>query len=138
MGKSHGAVPALVGVVSPAKRYVVVVDRDQAVIGNGDSMSVAGQILQNVFRTTKGRLGVNDPLLPGDGFEKRFEVLFGGERRAVPKENQLMVAKRLAQTVSEPAPKNMAEHFDRQEEAGSRADPPSVIRRWSASRHDAM
>jgi hypothetical protein len=64
-------------------------------VGNGDSMSVSGQVLQNVFRTTEGRLGVNHPLLPGDGFEKRCEVLFVGERHAVPKENQRMVAKRL-------------------------------------------
>jgi hypothetical protein len=64
-------------------------------VGNGDSMSVTGQVLQNVFRTTEGRLGVNHPLLPGDGFEKRCEVVFVGERHAIPKENQPMVAKRL-------------------------------------------
>jgi hypothetical protein len=49
-----------------------------------------------------------------------------------------MVAKRLTQTVSEFAPKNTAEHFHRQEETGSRADPSSVIRRWSASWHNAV
>jgi hypothetical protein len=83
------------GVILPAKSYVVVVDRNQAVVGNGDSMSVAGQVLQNVFRTAEGRLGVNDPLLPRDGIEKCCEVIFVGERRTVPKESQLMVAKRL-------------------------------------------
>jgi transposase len=119
VGESHGSVLALVGIVFPAKRHVVVVDRNQAVVGNGDSMSVAGQVPQNVFRTAEGRLGVNDPLLPGDGFEKCCEVIFVGERHAVPKESQLMVAKRLAQTVRELAPKNTAEHFHRQKEARS-------------------
>lgn len=50
---------------------------------------VTGQVLQNVFRTGERRLGVNHPLLPGDGFEKRCEVLFAGERRALPKKASL-------------------------------------------------
>jgi hypothetical protein len=127
-----------VGVVFPAKRYVVVVDAKQAVVGNGDSMRVTCQILQDMFRTAERRLGVNDPWLPADGIEKGCEFLFVGERRAVSKENQLMSAECLLQTVRELAPKNAAEHFDRQKETGSRADPASVIGRWAASRHDAM
>jgi len=111
VGKSHGAVLALVGVVFPAKSYAVLVDAKQTVVGNGDSMGVTGQVLQNVFRTAERRLGVNNPLLTGDGFEKRCEVLFVSERRALPKESQLMVAKRLPQAVSEFASKNTAEHF---------------------------
>lgn len=58
VGKSHGAVLALVGVVFPAKSYAVVVDAKQTVVGNGDSMGVTGQVLQNVFRTAERRLGV--------------------------------------------------------------------------------
>lgn len=115
VGKSHGAVLALMSVVSPAKRYAVVVDVKQAVIGNGDAMGVTGQILQNVFRTAERRLGVNDPRFTGDGFEKRCEVVFVGERRALPKERQLMVAKRISQTVGELATKDSAEHFHWQE-----------------------
>jgi hypothetical protein len=42
-----------------------------------------------MFRTAERRLGVNHPLLTGDGFEKRCEVLFVIERRALPKESQL-------------------------------------------------
>lgn len=138
VGKSHDAVLALMSVVFPAKRYAVFVDAKQAVVGNGDAMGVTGQILQNVFRTAEGRLGVDDPRFTGDGFEKRCEVVFVSEQRALPKERQLMVAKRMAQTVRELATKNTAEHFHWQEEARSRADPASVIRGWSASRHDAM
>lgn len=118
-GQSHGSVLPLVGVVLPAKRHAVVVDRKQTVIRNGDAMRVTRQIVQNVFRTAEGWLGVNDPLHPGDGCEKRCEVLFVGERSAVPKERQLMIAKRMAQTIRELAPKNTAEHFHRQEEARS-------------------
>ena len=52
----------------------MVVDAKQTVVGNGDSMGVTGQVLQNVFRTAERRLGVNHPLLTGDGFEKRCET----------------------------------------------------------------
>ena len=82
-------------------------------------MRVTSQVVQNVFRTAEGRLGVNDPLLPGDGCEKRLEVIFVGEWSAVPKERQLMIAKRMAQAIRELAPKNATEYFHRQKEARS-------------------
>lgn len=77
------------GVVFPAKRHALVVNRKQTVIGNRDSMRVTRQVVQNVLRTAEGRLGVNDPLLPGDDCEKRCEVLFVGERAQSPKNASL-------------------------------------------------
>ena len=71
VGKSHGAVLALVGVVFPAKSYAVVVDAKQTVVGNGDSMGVTGQVLQNVFvLTTTARLLRNKYEYDGLGHQR--------------------------------------------------------------------
>ena len=81
-------------------------------------MRVTSQVVQNVFRTAEGRLGVNDPLLPGDGCEKRLEVLFVGEWSAVPKKRQLMIAKRMAQAIRELAPKTRLSTFTGKKKRG--------------------
>ena len=41
----------------------MIVDREQAMVGDGDAMGVAGQVLQDVLRAAEGRLGVDDPVL---------------------------------------------------------------------------
>ena len=32
-------------------------------VGDGDAMSVAGQVVENMFGAAEGRLGVDDPVL---------------------------------------------------------------------------
>jgi hypothetical protein len=127
VGKSHGAVLALVGVVFPAKSYAVVVDAKQTVVGNGDSMGVTGQVLQNVpdRRTAAWR---KPPIAYGRWFRETLRSSFRYRAARTPQRKPAWVAKRLLQAVSEFASKNTAEHFHWEEEAGSRADPASVIR----------
>ena len=62
-GDRQGTLLIAIGGVSPAKSDVVLVDRDQAVVGNGDAVSVAAEILQNMFGTSKGWFAVNHPLM---------------------------------------------------------------------------
>ena len=44
-------------------------------VGNSDAMGVTGQVVQNILRTAKGRLGVNDPVLAEEGTNQRTEKL---------------------------------------------------------------
>ena len=34
-------------------------------VGDGDAMGVAGQVVENMFGAAEGRLGVDDPVLSG-------------------------------------------------------------------------
>jgi len=48
--------------VTITKRDATVVQRQQATVGDGDSVRITGQVFQDGFRSAKRRLGVDDPL----------------------------------------------------------------------------
>src|SRR5690348_4380125 len=56
-GKSHRPLAAVMCVVLPSKGHVRVGDDEEAVVGDGDAVSIARQILQNVFGSAEWRLG---------------------------------------------------------------------------------
>ena len=54
----------MVSRITPAKSDLAIGERDQAMVGDGHTMSVSAKISKNLFRTAKGRLRIDDPLLP--------------------------------------------------------------------------
>ena len=64
-GQRHGAVAgvAVAAVILVSEGDVGLVERDQAPVGDGDAVRVAGQVSQHGFGATEGRLGIHDPLL---------------------------------------------------------------------------
>src|SRR3977135_50013 len=52
----------VVGRVPPTKGDVAFVERNQSMIGDGDAMGVAAEILQHVFGSAEGWCGVDDPI----------------------------------------------------------------------------
>ncbi len=57
--------PFLVAVrgVAPAEGDVAIVESDQPGVRDGDAMGVCAEIAQHMFRSAKGRLGVDDPVV---------------------------------------------------------------------------
>ena len=51
------------GIVSPAEGDAIVLEGHETMVGNGDAMGVAGQVVENLFGTAEGWLGVDDPVL---------------------------------------------------------------------------
>ena len=68
---------APVPIVLPPKRDGVVGDGDEPVIGDGDAVRVAREVVQHVGGAAKGRLGVDHPRLTIERSEKGAE---GGRR----------------------------------------------------------
>ena len=73
--EGHDPLLAAMGVVLPPETDLAVLEGDQPMVGNGDAMGVTGQVVQNIVRTAKGRLGVNDPVLAEEGTNQRPEKL---------------------------------------------------------------
>jgi len=61
--EGHDVAAVVMPGVSPAEAHLSVVEADKPSVGDGDTVGVAGQVLQDVFGTTEGRLGVDHPLL---------------------------------------------------------------------------
>ena len=76
--ESHDAASVVVPGVPPAEADLAVVEAEKSSLGNGDTMGVAGQILQHMLGSTKGRLRVDDPLSTPQASKQRVE---GARRR---------------------------------------------------------
>ena len=72
-GHSHQPLFALVRVVLPAKSDLAVDKVDDPVVGNGDAMRVAGQIMENVFGSSEWPFSVNNPVVTKQRSQKSME-----------------------------------------------------------------
>jgi len=61
--KSHCAGLATVGVILPAESHTLLLERQQAMIGNGHAMGVATEVAQHLQGTTESGLGINHPVV---------------------------------------------------------------------------
>jgi hypothetical protein len=112
-GERHQALSVAVSIVLPAKCHLAIIDRHESMIGNRHTMSVSGQILQNLLRTAKGGLHVNAPVLGVDGVEKGSECIGVSQRGQGPVERKVSPFKGASQESEELSPKQMAQDPDR-------------------------
>lgn len=61
--ESHGSNAIVFFAVLPLEGNLAVLKRHQAVIGNGDTVGVAAEVVEDLNRSTKGRFGVDDPFV---------------------------------------------------------------------------
>src|SRR5258707_1037425 len=73
-GNGHDLVLAAVSIVSPAEGDAMVLASHEAMVGDGDAMGIAGQVVENMFSTAEGWLGVNDPVLSAELPEEMVEA----------------------------------------------------------------
>jgi hypothetical protein len=59
----HDFVLGAVSIVSPAEGDAIVLESHESMVGDSYAMSVAGQIVENVFGAAEGRLGIDHPVL---------------------------------------------------------------------------
>jgi len=70
MSECHDAALAVMRIVLPAKRDVGVGQVYKTMVGDGDAMSVASQIMQYVFRSAEWPLRIGHPILAEERTQK--------------------------------------------------------------------
>ena len=78
--EAHDLDAVVVSGVAPAKAHLAVVEIEEPAVGDGNAMSVAGQVLQHMLGSAEGWLGIDDPFLVAQGGEQRVEWAWLGER----------------------------------------------------------
>ena len=128
----HQTLVIVVSGIAPAESDGAVGERDQAMVGDRDTMCVLAQIAKRMWRAAKRRFGVNHPF----GAEQRTKP--GGERLGIRKpgecsvETEFVLRMQFPQAIHELAPEHFTENIDRQEESLLRVNPPRMIRRQTA------
>jgi len=74
-GHRHFTLLAAVGVVLPPEADFAVGDIQNPMIGDGDAVGVAGQVLQHMLWAPKGTLGVDYPVLTKKRAQESMEGL---------------------------------------------------------------
>ena len=69
-GDRHDLLLAAVRIVFPAKRDSIILERHQSMVGDGDAVRIAGEIVQNMLGTAEGWLGIDDPVFAEELSEK--------------------------------------------------------------------
>jgi hypothetical protein len=128
-GDRHLALLAAVSVVFPAKCDATVSHGQESMIGDGDAVGVACQIVEHILGSAEGAFAVDDPLLTKERSQERGKGLLRGQRAEVAGEHEFALMKGVLQAVDELATKDAAEDWHGQEEWITRVNPALVIER---------
>jgi len=103
------------------------------VVGDGDAVGIGAEIAQQVFWTTEGRLGIDDPVLAEQQSEPGCEGSWFGEWSEGTVELDLGFAESILESGDELTAEHTAEHFDGKKKGEVGGDPASVVRSEAAS-----
>jgi hypothetical protein len=78
-GDRHDLLLAAVRIVFPEKRDPIILERSQSMVGDGDTVRVASEIVQNMLGTAEGWLGIDDPVLVEELSKKVSKATWLGE-----------------------------------------------------------
>ena len=107
-------------------------------VGNGDTVSVATEILEHILGAAEGWLGVDYPVFAKQRSQPGGEEFGLRERRQIPGKVQLASLKGQLESVDELAAKHPPEHGNGEKEARVRSNPAGVIEREPAGRNNAV
>jgi len=70
--RHHSFLIAL-GIILPAEGNSLAIEGHEAMVGDGDAVSVAGEIAKDIMRTAEGWFGIDDPVLTEQGAQESAE-----------------------------------------------------------------
>jgi hypothetical protein len=120
-------------IILPLEANLAVLDIEDAIVGDGDTVCVAADVLQDLLWSGERALGIDHPFSPTHRGEVTLEggrlvqVSQGGEER------QRAGAEGFLQGLGKKPPEQPRENPHRQKIAGSAGDPSAAIRRQPAA-----
>lgn len=136
--EGHHLLGAARSIILPTEGNLVVIDPDEAGIGDGDAMGVAAEIGQHLFGSGKWRLGIDHPVDATCCFKGSIEGDRIGQTGDVAEELKLAQVVGLLQLFKKQSAEQPRQNPHRQEEFWPAGNPAGLIGRQSAARHDAM
>ena len=136
--EGQGLELAVMAVVAPAEAGLSVVDGEEAVIGDGDAVSVAAEVVEDLLGAGEGPLGVDDPLDLAEGLEGAGEGSGVVERGEGVVELEPAGAEGLLEQFEEETAEQAGQDPDGDEEAGAAGDPAVAVGSDAAAGGDAV
>ena len=138
-GHGHQPLFVLVRIILPAEGDLAVGKVHDPVIGNGDAMRVAGQIVENMFRSAEWPLRIDHPVLAEQRSQEGMEGLLFGEHFHTSGERVVLRHRKALFSPAMNFPRNtLLKHLYGQEESVTRVYPALVIGRKATGWDHAM
>ena len=115
----------LIGVrrIAPTKGDLVVGQRYQSMVGDGDAVGVTAEILEHILGAAEGWFRVDHPVFAKQRSQPGGEEFGLRERRQIPGKMQLASLKGQLESGDELAAKHLSEHGNGEKEARVRSNP---------------
>ena len=124
--------------ISPAEGDVAIREGDKSVVGDGDAVGVSAEIAQRVFRSTEGRLGVDDPVMTEQEPEPGCKGLRFSKWREVAAKLEGAFVEGGSKSGDELAAEDTAEYLDGEKEGATSGYPTGMIRSETAGGQHAV
>ena len=125
--ETHGSHDVPFGVVLPTKSNLSVLQRQDPLIGDSDSMGVAGQVFEDLLGTSEWFFGVDNPLFAPQSSFPAVPLLFFGEILEIAIEGDFPAVIGLLKVAEELTPENTTQNSNGEEEILSARDPLSAF-----------
>ena len=90
-GYGHQFLPVAMRIIFPPKSHFAIGKRNQSMIGDGNTMCIARQILQHMIHAAKGLLGINYPLMPVKNSQERLKSFLVGKETHLADKTKLAI-----------------------------------------------
>ena len=80
------------GIIFPAKGYFPIREIYKPVVGNGNAVRVARQVIQQILRAAKRRFRIDHPAMTMQGPQERAELFLVREYPQITREAKLSLA----------------------------------------------
>jgi hypothetical protein len=136
--ESHGSDAVVFFTVFPLECDFAILKCHQAMIGNGDAVSVAADVVEDLSGPSEGRFGVDDPFMFTVSAQELAEGIGIGYGFEFGKELQFSMVESLLEVEEEFLTEQARKDANRQKESIPAGNPSAVVGRQSACRDDAM
>ena len=134
----HDAVtgPSVAPVIFPFEADTLAIERDEPGIGDGDAMSVAGEIREHLIWAGEGTLGIDKPIHAAKRLEEFPEGAGIAKYGIRTEELQRALGVGGGKPFAHETPEQSREHLDAEEVPSSAGYPALPVERDASARHD--
>jgi hypothetical protein len=121
--EGHRALLAAISVVLPREADFAFLEGDKSLVGDSHPVGIAGEVLEDLSRTSEGWFGVDNPVPLSKGPQESFPVVLLGEGLQLSVEGQLPFLESLLEIGEELPLEQRAEDSNGKEEIFAAGDP---------------
>ncbi len=127
--KGHGLLAVMVGIIPPEEGNLVVLEGEDAVITDGDSMGISAEVLKGPLGAIEGGFAIDDPWFPVQMPAEGFEVFGVLEMAQIGGKDQIPFWEAIFEEVEELASEQCRQDSDGEEEAFAAGFPAAAVGR---------